>query len=86
MPKSRFTSSDVRAIVRDLRVKGVLGMRVVNVYDLDSKTYLIKLATPGVAEKVVLLIESGIRFHSTKFDRDKVVCHRLLPSFGCVHD
>ena len=46
MVKTRFSAADVRAIVRDLRGR-VLGMRVVNVYDIDSKTYLIKLAEPG---------------------------------------
>jgi len=68
--KSRFSAPDVRAMVRDLRGR-VIGRRVVNVYDIDSKTYLIKLAVPGESEKVVLLLESGIRFHSTKYDRDK---------------
>lgn len=36
MTKTRFTAADVRAMVRDLR-SSVLGLRVVNVYDLDSK-------------------------------------------------
>jgi len=72
MPKTRFNSSDVRAMVRDLRGLA-LGLRVLNVYDVDSKTYLIKLANPGQegGNKLVLLLESGIRFHSTRFDRDK---------------
>ena len=70
MVKARFSAADVRAMVRDLRGR-VLGMRCVNVYDIDAKTYLLKLAEPGVAEKVVLLLESGVRFHSTRFDRDK---------------
>jgi predicted ribosome quality control (RQC) complex YloA/Tae2 family protein len=70
MVKTRFSAADVRAVVRDLRGR-VLGMRVVNVYDIDAKTYLVKLAEPGKAEKVILLLESGIRFHSTRFDRDK---------------
>jgi hypothetical protein len=49
--------------VRDLRAS-VLGLRVVNVYDVDNKTYLFKMAVPG-KEKVVLLLESGVRFHAT---------------------
>uniref|UniRef100_A0A6U1AHC6 NFACT RNA-binding domain-containing protein n=1 Tax=Rhizochromulina marina TaxID=1034831 RepID=A0A6U1AHC6_9STRA len=69
MVKSRFSAADVRATVRDLRGR-VLGMRCVNVYDIDSKTYLFKLANPGT-EKVVLLLESGVRFHSTSYARDK---------------
>ncbi|XP_021353469.1 nuclear export mediator factor Nemf-like isoform X2 [Mizuhopecten yessoensis] len=45
------------------------GMRVVNVYDVDNKTYLIKLGRPE--EKAVILIESGIRIHCTEFDWPK---------------
>ena len=70
MPKGRFSAADVRAMVRDLRGR-VLGMRLVNVYDLDAKTYLFKLALPGQPEKVMLLMESGVRFHTTRFSRDK---------------
>eukprot|EP00904_Undaria_pinnatifida_P003756 jgi/Undpi1/13381/HiC_scaffold_8.g03040.m1 len=69
MTKTRFTAADVRAMVRDLR-SSVLGLRVVNVYDLDAKTYLLKLASPG-QEKAVLLLESGVRFHTTKFAHTK---------------
>lgn len=36
MTKTRFTAADVRAMVRDLR-SSVLGLRLVNVYDLDAK-------------------------------------------------
>ncbi|KAG5190531.1 hypothetical protein JKP88DRAFT_352683 [Tribonema minus] len=67
--KSRFSATDVRAMVRDLRASS-LGLRVINVYDLDSKTFLIKLANPG-REKAVLLLESGTRFHTTRFSHDK---------------
>ena len=67
--KTRFSLADVRAMVRDLRASA-LGMRVVNVYDIDAKTYLVKLALPG-REKLVLLLESGIRFHTTRFARDR---------------
>lgn len=61
MVKSRFTTADVRAAVRDLRGR-VLGLRVVNVYDINEKTYLIKLANPGMGDekRVVLLLESGL--------------------------
>jgi predicted ribosome quality control (RQC) complex YloA/Tae2 family protein len=34
------------------------------------QTYLIKLATPG-KEKAVLLLESGIRFHTTRYSHAK---------------
>ncbi|CAN0005340.1 unnamed protein product, partial [Ectocarpus sp. 12 AP-2014] len=69
MTKTRFTAADVRAMVRDLR-SSVLGLRVANVYDLDSKTFLLKLASPG-QEKAILLLESGVRFHTTKFTHTK---------------
>lgn len=72
--KSRFTSVDVRAMVRDLRAS-ILGERVANIFDVDDKTYLFKFSVKddetGESDKVILLIESGIRFHTTKFQRQK---------------
>lgn len=44
--KSRFTSADVVAAVGELQ--RLIGMRVVQVYDVDSKTYLFKLARQEV--------------------------------------
>ena len=38
-------------------------MRAANVYDVDSKTYLIKLVK--VPHRALLLVESGIRMHTT---------------------
>jgi predicted ribosome quality control (RQC) complex YloA/Tae2 family protein len=67
--KTRFTVSDVRAMVVEMRL--LIGQRAANVYDLNDKTYLIKFAVPGEAEKPILLIESGVRFHLTKYARDK---------------
>lgn len=46
-------------------------MRVNNVYDIDNKTYLIRLQRSE--EKYVLLLESGNRFHSTGFEWPKNV-------------
>ena len=68
MGKSRMTVLDVKAEVASLRNQ-LLGARVANVYDLDAKTYLLKCAKAG--EKTMVLIESGIRIHSTDFIRDK---------------
>ena len=68
MGKSRMTVLDVKASVANLRNQ-LLGARVANVYDIDAKTYLIKCAKGG--EKSMVLLESGIRFHSTEFVRDK---------------
>lgn len=66
--KTRFTTIDIKAAVFELRKK-LLGLRVVNVYDVDNKTYLIKLAKPD--QKEVLLLESGCRFHTTEFEWPK---------------
>eukprot|EP00282_Hemiselmis_andersenii_P032768 CAMPEP_0169451756 /NCGR_PEP_ID=MMETSP1042-20121227/13868_1 /TAXON_ID=464988 /ORGANISM="Hemiselmis andersenii, Strain CCMP1180" /LENGTH=638 /DNA_ID=CAMNT_0009563691 /DNA_START=64 /DNA_END=1977 /DNA_ORIENTATION=- len=72
-----MTILDVRATVANLRTQ-LLGARCANVYDLDAKTYLIKTAKSG--EKVLLLLESGIRFHSTNYSRDKAA----TPSGFCL--
>eukprot|EP01038_Epipyxis_sp_PR26KG_P009740 gene9740-13106_t len=69
MAKSRFTTTDVRAMVRDIR-SSLLGLRVSNVYNLNDKVYLIKFTIPQNTTKIYLLLESGIRFHTTKFIRD----------------
>ncbi|XP_059815277.1 ribosome quality control complex subunit NEMF-like isoform X2 [Hypanus sabinus] len=49
-------------------------MRVNNVYDVDNKTYLIRLQKPE--SKAVLLVESGIRIHTTEFEWPK----NMMPS------
>ncbi|XP_022701021.1 nuclear export mediator factor NEMF homolog [Varroa jacobsoni] len=65
--KSRFTSADIVAAVNELQ--NLVGMRVVQVYDVDSKTYLFKLNRQE--EKTVLLFESGIRIHTTEYEWPK---------------
>ena len=47
-----------------------MGQRVANIYDLSEKCYLFKFAIPGKSTKTNLLLESGIRFHTTKYSRD----------------
>ncbi|KAG8449169.1 hypothetical protein GDO86_016009 [Hymenochirus boettgeri] len=71
--KSRFNTIDIRAILAELS-DSLLGMRVNNVYDVDNKTYLIRLQKPE--EKAILLIESGIRIHTTEFEWPK----NMMPS------
>ncbi len=66
--KQRFSTLDVAAAVSELQGP-LVGLRLQNVYDLNSKTYLLKFAREG--NKEFLLIESGIRLHSTVFARDK---------------
>nr|XP_020667671.1 nuclear export mediator factor NEMF [Pogona vitticeps] len=71
--KTRFSTVDIRAVIAELR-QSLLGMRVNNVYDVDNKTYLIRLQKPDV--KATLLLESGIRIHTTEFEWPK----NMLPS------
>ncbi|XP_030574071.1 ribosome quality control complex subunit NEMF [Archocentrus centrarchus] len=71
--KTRFTTVDIRAVIAEINAN-YIGMRVYNVYDIDSKTYLIRLQKPD--SKAVLLIESGTRIHSTDFEWPK----NMMPS------
>ncbi|XP_047013492.1 ribosome quality control complex subunit NEMF isoform X4 [Ictalurus punctatus] len=88
--KGRFNTVDIRAVIAELNANYV-GMRVYNVYDIDSKTYLIRLQKPD--SKAVLLIESGIRIHSTDFEWPKnlmpsgfaMKCRKHLKSRRLVH-
>lgn len=81
---------DIRAVIAEINANYV-GMRVYNVYDIDNKTYLIRLQKPD--SKSVLLIESGIRIHSTEFEWPKNVmpsgfamkCRKHLKSRRLVH-
>lgn len=47
----------------------MVGLRVNQIYDIDNKTYLIKFQDKDVKE--TLLMESGIRFHTTSFEWPK---------------
>lgn len=47
----------------------IQGMRVVQVYDIDARTYLIKLQKPD--NKCILLLESGSRIHATDYEWPK---------------
>ena len=49
----------------------LIGMRVNSIYDVDHKTYLIKLQKPE--HKEILLFESGSRIHTTLFEWPKNV-------------
>eukprot|EP00160_Parvularia_atlantis_P014103 Unigene330_Nuclearia_a/m.1124 Unigene330_Nuclearia_a/g.1124 ORF Unigene330_Nuclearia_a/g.1124 Unigene330_Nuclearia_a/m.1124 type:complete len:726 (-) Unigene330_Nuclearia_a:1010-3187(-) len=66
--KQRFAPLDVRCCATELRQRCV-GMRLVNVYDVNARTYILKFARNE--EKVFVLVESGTRMHTTEFFRDK---------------
>lgn len=67
--KGRFSSADVRAATTELRPQ-LEGCHLQNIYDLDSKKYLLKFTKKSV--RVVLLVEAGVRLHSTKYDRENL--------------
>ncbi|XP_034848646.1 nuclear export mediator factor NEMF isoform X1 [Mirounga leonina] len=71
--KTRFSTIDLRAVLAELNAS-LIGMRVSNVYDVDNKTYLIRLQKPDF--KATLLLESGIRIHTTEFEWPK----NMMPS------
>lgn len=71
--KGRFSTIDIRAVIAELN-DSLLGMRVNNVYDIDNKTYLIRLQKPD--SKAIILLESGIRIHTTEFEWPK----NIMPS------
>ncbi|ERL92434.1 hypothetical protein D910_09748 [Dendroctonus ponderosae] len=67
--KTRFNTFDIICVVTELQK--LIGMRVNNIYDIDNKTYLIRLQSSE--GKQVLLLESGNRIHSTNFEWPKNV-------------
>lgn len=84
--KTRFSSLDVAAIIPQLKEKICTGWRVNQVYDCDAKTYLFKLnksivqmkkdednteVDEEVANKLTMIIESGVRIHTTDYDWNK---------------
>ncbi|HIE14283.1 TPA: fibronectin-binding domain-containing protein, partial [Candidatus Bathyarchaeota archaeon] len=64
-----MNSFDVAAVVNEL--KSILpGMRIDNIYQLNSKIMLFRLKKPG-GENVNLLIEAGVRIHITMYQLEK---------------
>ncbi|XP_061394100.1 ribosome quality control complex subunit NEMF homolog [Musca vetustissima] len=66
--KLRFNSFDIVCGVTELQ--SLVGLRVNQIYDIDNKTFLIRFQGGGETKKV-LLLESGIRFHTTSFEWPK---------------
>ncbi|XP_011872509.1 PREDICTED: nuclear export mediator factor NEMF homolog [Vollenhovia emeryi] len=67
--KTRFNTYDLVCSVTELQ--RLVGMRVNQIYDIDHRTYLIRLQRSE--EKCVLLLESGNRIHTTVFEWPKNV-------------
>ncbi|KAI9226501.1 MAG: fibronectin-binding protein A N-terminus-domain-containing protein [Piptocephalis tieghemiana] len=74
--KQRVTALDIAAIVRDIQPK-LTGQRLQNVYNSFNKLFLFKFGQSE--EKVMLLVESGIRLHTSQYLRDKA----QIPSNFC---
>ncbi|XP_014218466.1 nuclear export mediator factor NEMF homolog [Copidosoma floridanum] len=67
--KNRFNTYDIVCSITELQ--NLVGMRVNQVYDIDHKTYLIRFQRSE--EKKILLLESGMRMHTTEFEWPKNV-------------
>ncbi|MGB9854350.1 MAG: ribosome rescue protein RqcH [Candidatus Bathyarchaeales archaeon] len=78
MQKKEFTSFDVAATVRELR-EAVVNSRVINVYQLNGKTLLLKLRGRGEAA-FTLVLEAGRRLHITSYALEKP----LVPPAFCM--
>jgi predicted ribosome quality control (RQC) complex YloA/Tae2 family protein len=66
--KGHLTAVDVAASAKELSI-ALAGCRLTNVYDLNARTYLFKFGRPG-GYKAFLIVESGIRYHLTSFERE----------------
>ncbi len=78
MQKKEFTSFDVAAAVRELR-ETIVNSRVINVYQLNSKTLLLKLRG-RVETAFMLVLEAGRRLHLTSYVLEKP----LIPPAFCM--
>lgn len=67
-----MTAIDVRALVAQLRPL-LVGLRLANIYcvNFSRRMYLLKFAKGDAKHQV--LIESGIRIHTTDWQRDKSI-------------
>ena len=67
MPKLRFTLTDVITMCRCCESQ-VVDWRVAQVYDVDARSFVLKMNSVGCAEKRLLIVESGVRFGVTRYD------------------
>ncbi|KAF7457305.1 Nuclear export mediator factor Nemf [Cryptosporidium felis] len=66
MVKSRMTAIDIFAMVHGIS-KDIKGQKLINIYDVNNRTYLFKFGGEG---KKFMVVESGIRFHTTHWKRE----------------
>lgn len=88
--KSRVTCLDVYTACLELaptytqiydhiiNLVSVIGSRLQNIYDINSKTFLLKLNPKEQDSKLKLVVESGTRLHSTSYDFESA---NVQPSF-----
>ena len=74
--KQTLNTHDIYALVTEL--KALEGYRVLNIYDIDSKTICIKLNSPD-AKKKYFIIESGCKFYLL----DEFSALRDMPTSFC---
>lgn len=67
MPKQRLTNLDIHALSSSLQ--SLLSYRLQNIYDINSRTFLLKFAVPDSKRNVI--VESGYRIHVTSYSREK---------------
>lgn len=82
--KARFSTLDIISILPEINAQ-LKGLRVNQIYDVDNKTYLIRFKKiddhgneleddgEGSNNKIILVLESGIRFHTTTYQWPKSV-------------
>lgn len=66
--KTRFGTFDVACEVAELSKK-LPGLRLSNIYDVDKRLFILKFG--GGDDKILLVVESGVRLHMTRFSREK---------------
>src|SRR5579859_5750149 len=67
MPKQRLTNLDIHALSTELQ--SLLSYRLQNIYDINSRTFLLKFAVPDMKKNIV--VESGMIIHVTGYTREK---------------
>ncbi|KAL4812347.1 hypothetical protein BDW67DRAFT_188781 [Aspergillus spinulosporus] len=64
--KQRYSSLDVQVISKELASE-LVGLRVLNIYDLSTRIFLFKVAKPDHRKQ--LIVDSGFRCHVTQYSR-----------------